>query len=105
MSGHNICNQLFQSGVAGDNVIADPGSAGTIDLKGKSFGILTLSAACSLTAAPAGTVLIVYNPTVGALVVDAAGDHTIGAADARILISVAESTNTWVSTADMAIGT
>ncbi len=66
---------------------------------------MNIGGACSLTAAPEGTVLIVYNRGVAPYAVSAAGDHTVGAGDARILVSVAESTNTWVSTADMAVGT
>lgn len=38
-TGHRICTDLGMAARGGANVISDPGSAGTLNLEGKSMGI------------------------------------------------------------------
>jgi len=99
MSGHNINYELYNSAVAGTNVVDDPGSSGTIDLKGKSGGWLSAatSGTRTLPATAAGVTLTVHASANAPVFADAAANTivTLGSDKAAVVTSMGG--NLWLS--------
>lgn len=72
MSGHNQSHDEYAALVAGNNVLVEPASASTIDLKGQSGAVMVVGTATALTLpkAPIGTRLTIVSTSPSIVVTD-----------------------------------
>ena len=97
-----VHTDLYSDAQMGENVLTAAATDETLDLQGKSHGIVLAEVNFVLPAAPVGTVLYVF--TVGGIVVTGnSKGHTLAGNTARIFLCV-NTSGDWASTADMAIG-
>lgn len=99
MSGHNINAEQFNAAVAGSNLLDDPGTAGIIDLQGKSNATLVLAAATTSVTLPtayAGVQLLVIGTAAQTVKAPGAGSTVATLADGESTLLVCHG-SVWAS--------
>ena len=89
MSGHNINFEQYNAAVAGSNLLSDPGTAGIVDLEGKSDATLVLLAATTSVTLPtayAGVKLLVIGTAAQTVKAPGAGSTVATLADGESVL-------------------